>query len=711
MEHQTIYALDIGTRKIVGLVMQKQEDHLQVLDSEMIEHKTRAMMDGQIHDVDAVAETIRRITRILEERLQIPLTAAAVAAAGRALKTSVGKAEAKRGLLHEISLDEVRALEIEAVQQARIALLQDQTQQSGDAQYFCAGYSVVYYRLEDQYIQNLVGQVGGFIEVEAIATFLPRVVVDSLFSALKRAGLELLSMTLEPIAALSVAIPPGLRLLNLALVDIGAGTSDIAVVKEGNITAYAMVPMGGDELTETLASHYLLDFHHAEDVKRQIALGETIEIKDILKNSCMVDSKAMLAQLQPMINDISGKIAGHILDLNQKPPDAVVCVGGGSLTPSLIATLADQLELPHNRVGIRTAEGFEAIRCQHPNLQGPQGVTPLGIAYHSFIFPPLPFITVTLNQANLMLWNVGEMTVGNALLSSGTSLASIYGRPGLGKTVTINGKIKAFPGTLGTAPIVQVNGQAATLDTPLNHGDQIEFVPGCSGQDARVALSDLFDLGAGEVKVNGRQLRIKPLITVNGREVASPGFEIPDRARVDFQPANSLKYILQEAGVPEYQLQSRSYAFVLGNEDKQIVWLPIKVEVNGQPAQLDDVVPWEAEVTYTLLPPHPILQEILEDTDACRLRVYVNDEELVINAPGAGILMDGKPVPTTAELIDGSTISLDHSISSAILSDIFQVYGLNPNLNARLVLKVNGSEAGFTTPIKAGDRIEVFWEE
>ncbi len=142
----------------------------------------------------------------------------------------------------------------------------------------------------------------------------------------------------------------------------------------------------------------------------------------------------------------------------------MVCVGGGSLTPSLIATLADQLELPHNRVGIRTAEGFEAIRCQHPNLQGPQGVTPLGIAYHSFIFPPLPFITVTLNQANLMLWNVGEMTVGNALLSSGTSLASIYGRPGLGKTVTLMAN-QGIPGTQGTAPIVLVNGQAATHDT------------------------------------------------------------------------------------------------------------------------------------------------------------------------------------------------------------------------------------------------------
>ncbi len=710
MQQQTIYALDIGTRKIMGVVMQRREDCLEVLDSEMIEHSTRAMLDGQIHDVDAVAGTIRKITGILQERLQMPLTSAAVAAAGRALQTSTGKAAAKRSLLHEISADEVMALEIEAVQQARIALLQEQAHNNATMQYFCAGYSVVCYRLEDQEIQNLVGQVGGYIELEVIATFLPRVVVDSLFSALKRADLELLSMTLEPIAALAVAIPPGLRLLNLALVDIGAGTSDIAIIKAGNISAYAMVPMGGDELTETLARHYLLDFHHAEAVKRKLASEDSIQVEDILNNCVKVESQVMQDVLQPMINEIASQVAGHILNLNKKAPDAVVCIGGGSLTPGLIPALAEHLELPLNRVGIRTADGFEAIRCQQPELQGPQMVTPLGIAYHSFLNPPLPFISVTLNKAHLMLWNVGELNVGNALLSSGTSLASIYGRPGLGKTLTINGRVKSFPGTVGTAPLVKVNGQPASLDTPLQNGDEIEFIPGCNGVDARVSVRDLFDLEVGQVIVNGRPLRIRPYLRVNGQE-AHPDMEIPDRARVDYQQANSLSHILQEYGIAELQLQPRTFHFVIDDEPRQLRWLPVKAEIDGRPAQPDEEVPWGAEVAYTLLPTQPTLRDALQDADVFNMTVYVNDQTVVIKAQCAGVFVDGKPAPLTHELAEGCIITLDHSGSNAILSDIFQVYDLKPNLKARLVLKVNGDEAGFTTPIRAGDRIQVYWEE
>ncbi|MDR1160096.1 MAG: hypothetical protein LBK69_05660, partial [Syntrophomonadaceae bacterium] len=59
MQQGKIFALDIGTRKIVGLVMEKTTDGYTVLGSEMIEHQTRAMLDGQIHDVEAIARTIR----------------------------------------------------------------------------------------------------------------------------------------------------------------------------------------------------------------------------------------------------------------------------------------------------------------------------------------------------------------------------------------------------------------------------------------------------------------------------------------------------------------------------------------------------------------------------------------------------------------------------------------------------------------------------
>lgn len=97
-----------------------------------------------------------------------------------------------------------------------------------------------------------------------------------------RAGLHVLNLTLEPIAAINVAIPESFRMLNLALVDVGAGTSDICVTKDGSIVAYGMIPYAGDEITELLVQHYLVDFNTAEHIK--IASGEMgpIEYKDIM---------------------------------------------------------------------------------------------------------------------------------------------------------------------------------------------------------------------------------------------------------------------------------------------------------------------------------------------------------------------------------------------------------------------------------------------
>ena len=228
MDNTRVFALDIGTRKIVGLVMEENDTGYEVIDVEILEHTTRAMLDGQIHDVEAVAATISQIKNALEERQGITLESAAVAAAGCALKTSRGSCRKHRQQLNELKTEEVKALEIEAVQEAQVKLAQEELGNKDYSNYFCVGYSVVSYLLEGQAIGKLIGQIANEVAVEVIATFLPRVVVDSLFSSLNRAGLEVKSLTLEPIAAMSVAIPPGMRLLNLALVDIGAGTSDIA---------------------------------------------------------------------------------------------------------------------------------------------------------------------------------------------------------------------------------------------------------------------------------------------------------------------------------------------------------------------------------------------------------------------------------------------------------------------------------------------------
>jgi len=703
-----VFALDIGTRKIVGLVMQKKAANYHVLGSEMIEHKTRAMLDGQIHDVEAVAGTILQIKSALENKLQMRLNSAAVAAAGRALKTARGSARKNRTLLYEISREEVRALEIEAVQQAQYLLAQEEMKSKEKNSYFCVGYSVSRYYMENQEIGNLVGHVASEIAAEVIATFLPRVVVDSLFSALKKAGLEIYSLTLEPIAALSLAISPSMRLLNLALVDIGAGTSDIAVVKDRNIFAYAMVPFGGDELTESIASHYLLDFNSAEIVKRRLLSDEEIDVVDVLGNKLQLSSEEIKQSLMPMINELAEKVSLNILEINQKAPDAVICVGGGSMTPSLTGCIADKLGIPVNRVGLRTPESFEDIEVEAAHLKGPQGVTPLGIAYNSLINLPVPFIKVTVNKRELALWNVGEISVANALLNSGILLADIYGKPGMGKTVEINGCIKVIKGEMGSPPLVKVNGEQASLETILKDGDEIEFHKGQDGKDACITVKDLISSFPDYVVVNGENIQLQPTVTVNGT-ACDFDTEVPDRARVEFRPVSTLKDVLKIAGVSDYLLESKNYHYYLDGEKKELEWIPITVKVNGEKAYLDQKVKSGTEISYTIGKEYPRIKDLNLD-DYLDLKVKVNGKEVCIRGKGALIKMNEEIVTPDEVLKDGASIVLDKNRSTAILSDIFQVIEIEPAASGKLTIKLNGEPAGFTTPINNNSNIELLWE-
>ena len=86
-QHKLIYGLDIGTRSIVGTVGYMEKDHFVVVAQKVREHETRAMLDGQIHDIGAVGEMIRDVTDELEKELDITLSQVCIAAAGRVLQT------------------------------------------------------------------------------------------------------------------------------------------------------------------------------------------------------------------------------------------------------------------------------------------------------------------------------------------------------------------------------------------------------------------------------------------------------------------------------------------------------------------------------------------------------------------------------------------------------------------------------------------------
>jgi len=256
-EKDLIYALDIGTRSIVGVVGRPVGDRLKVLDVELAEHGKRAMMDGQIDDIRQVGALARSVTERLESRLGVRFSRVCVAAAGRALRTQMGSFTLELPEEQSIDAEQIGALEAGAVSAAEAELRSDGETRR---QMFLVGYTVAQYRLDNYPLSNLQYHTGRKVEADVVATFLPGEVVESLYAAMRTAGLQVSSLTLEPIAAMNAAIPVELRLLNLALVDIGAGTTDIAVCRDGAVVGYTMATIAGDEVTETLMRRYLVPF-------------------------------------------------------------------------------------------------------------------------------------------------------------------------------------------------------------------------------------------------------------------------------------------------------------------------------------------------------------------------------------------------------------------------------------------------------------------
>ena len=121
-----IFALDIGTRSIIGVAGRVVDDRLQVLAIEKEEHGKRAMLDGQIEDIAQVAKVARRVTDRMEEKLDCTLQRVCVAAAGRALRTEQGSYALEFPEVTRITNDAIGRLESGAVAAAEAKLGQGQ---------------------------------------------------------------------------------------------------------------------------------------------------------------------------------------------------------------------------------------------------------------------------------------------------------------------------------------------------------------------------------------------------------------------------------------------------------------------------------------------------------------------------------------------------------------------------------------------------------
>jgi cell division protein FtsA len=713
---QVVFALDIGTRTVIGIVCIKENGILKVVASEILEHGSRSMMDGQVHDINKVAHTVEAVKEKLEQRLGITLKKVAIAAAGRVLKTVSVKVEIDIDSTTKITRELITSLELDGVQKAQTELNLNKDK-SEILDFYCVGYTIINYYLNGYVITNPLDHKGKKLSADILATFLPQLVVDSLYAVTDKVGLEVISLTLEPIAAINVAIPEDLRLLNLALVDIGAGTSDIAITKNGSIVAYGMVPTAGDEITERIVQNYLVDFNTAENIKISMAEHDKIQFQDILGTNYDIDREEVEFSVKGAVENLASEIAEKILEFNEKAPNAVFCVGGGSMTRGLMEILADKLKLQPQRVAIRNRDTLKDIEFNEGVLNGPNVITVIGIAKTAQEQIGHDFIHVLVDGSPVRLFKSKNLQVGEALTITGFNAKNLVGKTGKPTIFTLNGARKVVKGKYGKAAEIYLNNNIASLDTDIKEGDAIVIKPAEDGSDSSVTIKDyVSNFEAKRIFLNGSFLDISTKVVLNGAEVKDLSMNIKNNDNIDIVNITTLEDLIKTIDINIEQMdvyineKNESLKYVIKDGDK-INFIPKKNKENYRD-KVQDILKTEEEekknpnLYYSQEYSKPKKLEKSEEIEKVeKVEAKVLETESIDN------ILEGLEENKFPVYVNDKKILLE-SGRNYIFVDIFNYIDFNLNKpQGTIVLKLNSKNASYTDKLGMGDKIDIYWDK
>lgn len=734
-----VFGLDIGTRNVVGTVGYQTDDKEFVVTAQYVrEHETRAMLDGQIHDIGRVAKTIKEVKDELEKQTGQPLEEVCIAAAGRVLKTVTTHVEYEYAQESVVTGEDVHTLNLLGIEKAQEAL-----KEVNDTSYkfYCVGYSTVKFFLNDEVFISLEGHKANKIGEDIIVTFLPEDVVDGLYAAVGQAGLSVANMTLEPIAAINVAIPENYRMLNIALVDVGAGTSDISITRDGSIIAYGMIPHAGDEMTEVIVQHFLVDFNMAESIKLQSTTSDTVTYKDIMSIEHTIPAQDVWDVAAPVVDSIAQEVSAKIRELNgDKTVSACFVVGGGGKIHGFTEKLAEDLDLPEERVALRGEEVLGDVTFEQEDIKkDPLLVTPIGICLN-YYEQRNNFIMVRFNGERIKLYDNNRLTIVDAALQAGFSNDELFPKRGTPINFTVNGVAKFVRGEAGEGAVVTMNGKPASINTPLEPNSEIIIEPSTAGEAAEYKISQLDEYNHSVITfvINGRKVSCPRFVQVNGR-LEPEDYSIRENDVIETRNYYTVRQIAQ---FMDLVIDTDQMIFVnneeadldtLVYENFSVEWKTdeygvARIDNNNyndtQESDSDDASvlaeqdanSTESDNTVTRTSEQMMNQVLdeLHDEFAKEAEVSaVPENELPENElPKNDIQEEDSSKNTVTVIVNGEPVELSGK-DTYIFVDIFThiSFDLQAGKGRAIATVINGRDAQFSEELHEGDKIELYWKE
>lgn len=669
-------ALDVGTRTLAAAeVVDGAIRRLAVR-----EHEGTPMRGGQVQDLAAVAAGVRA----LRDELDLPEeTPVRMAIAGGLLRTASRTARVNGpGPWTEAELSEA---ELDA-------LLEDSTKagKAGELLVSASRGSMV---RDGEPVGSLVGMGGREGAWTVLTSWLPLEQVRLKMEAVTRAGFRPETITVEPLAVSTALFGAMAPPATYAVIDIGAGTSDIAIFGPQGLLEAASVPRAGDTLTASIAAALSLDHLAADHVKRHPGAP----VRDLWGDEQRFRAATIAEAAEDGVCETVTAIATRLRELAPGLPAGIILVGGGSLWPDLPVRLARELALPEERVRRRGAETVRGIRDETGLVKGPAFLTLLGIILSAdSAFSPRRFRRD--GASHWALARVGApFTVADALVCLGEDPLSLFGDPGIAR-VTDDGVVAGEP---GGAPRVQVNGNPATLDTALSHGDEISVRRGADGRGAdeghtsvavettppgnacRDDATESFGAGAGSGDIANAEDVVKQ------PEHALPSDRVR-RVTLDGSP------LLLE-GLPENADEAAVLAAVLEHLDTRGF-----VRLNGERlyiGQRRQVVRADRDVYVSRELEGPCLGAITPLPVPRAIEVVIDGKPAAVKDTTRTAVVDGVRRTSSAEVPWDCAISTERGPWR-----LFEALAVHDGPVARINL--NGRPAAWTAEIRSGDEVE-----
>ncbi|QEL65998.1 cell division protein FtsA [Oryzomicrobium terrae] len=360
-----VVGLDIGTSKIVALVAEiTPEGRLNVIG--MGTQESKGLKKGVVVNIEETVGTISRVVQEVELMADCKVKDVYTGIAGSHIKSfnSHGMVAIKDKEVTPMDVDRVietaRAMPIPADQEILHILTQEFVIDGQDG------------------IREPIGMSGMRLEVKVHIVTGAVSAAQNIVKCVRRCGLEVNDLVLQPLASSYAVLSEDEKDLGVCLVDIGGGTTDIAVWTQGAIRHTSVIPIAGDQVTNDIAMALRTPTREAEEIKRQYgtALSDLADPEDVFEVAGMDDRpsrklsrRALADVIQPRIEELFDLIHAELRrsGFEDVLSSGIVITGGAALMPGMVELGEEIFHMPV-RLGIPKYSGSLADVVQSPRF-------------------------------------------------------------------------------------------------------------------------------------------------------------------------------------------------------------------------------------------------------------------------------------------------------------------------------------------------------